>query len=129
MPCYLYANPKNPKQVVEVYQGMNDVHEYEVDGVKWERVWTVPQATIDTDLDPFNQNQFIEKTGKNNGKLGDVWERSAELSAKRADKRDGVDPIKQKHFDNYRKKTGKEMYHETKEKSKNIEINLPAFPK
>jgi hypothetical protein len=102
VPEYLYQNPNKPEEVKAIFQGMNDLHEYEEGGVKWDRVFTVPQASIDADLDPFNQNQFLEKTGKNNGKLGDVWERSAELSQKRADKRDGVDPIKKKFYEQER---------------------------
>lgn len=83
---------------------MQDEHVYEEDGVKWERVFTVPQASIDANIDPFNQQQFIDKTGSKNGSVGDVWDRSAELSAKRAEKAGGVDPVKAKYYKDYSKK-------------------------
>jgi hypothetical protein len=129
MPRYDYIND-DTGEIREIVQTMSENHVYfDEAGKQWRRIFCVPQASVDANIDPFDQNKFVEKTGKNKGTIGELWERSADLSAQRAEKRDGVDVIKQKHFDNYRKKTGKEMYHETKEKSKNIEINLPAFPK
>jgi hypothetical protein len=35
--------------------------------------------------------------------MGDLWDRSAELSAKRKDKM-GKDPVKEKYFENWSKK-------------------------
>lgn len=104
MPLYLFQHPKT-KEIKEIVQGMNDEHTYAEKGVQWERVFTVPQATIDAEIDPFSQRQFVDKVGVTKGKMGDVWERSAELSAKRAAKRDGIDPVKEKHYSDYEKKT------------------------
>ena len=53
MPIYLFKNPKNGK-VKEVFQSMNSDHIYSEDGVKWERVFTVPQASIDTEIDAIS---------------------------------------------------------------------------
>ena len=56
---------------------------------------------------------------------------SAELSAQRAEERGGVDPIKQKHYDDYAKKRGGRRHPKEKiEKlskgyeSKNIKIDI-----
>lgn len=102
MPIYLYEHPKT-KKVKEIVQTMNEPHVYEENGITWNRVFTVPQASIDANIDPFNQQQFIDKTGSKNGSVGDVWDRSAELSAKRAEKAGGVDPIKEKYYKKYSK--------------------------
>lgn len=101
---YLYKNPETG-EVVEVSQGMNDVHEYSEGGVQFERVFTSPQLTIDTKVDPFSQKQFLEKTDKR-GRVGDVWDRAADLSAARAEKNGGVDPVKQKADEKWSKERG-----------------------
>lgn len=102
---YLFQHPKT-KKVIEVVQGINEVHEhFDKKGVKWTRLFTVPHAIIDGKLDPFDQNAFLDKTRHSKGqKMGDLWERSGELSEKRAAKRDGVDPLKKKYYDDYAKK-------------------------
>ena len=104
MPIYLYQNPKTD-EVIEIVQKMSEPHEYtDDDGLKWERVWTNPTASIDTKIDPWNKNQFLEKT-KATGKatMGDIWDRSQELSRKRAEKNDGVDPVRKKYEKSYSK--------------------------
>ena len=100
MPFYIYQNP-NTEEYIEILQGMNDEHEYtDSNGVKWNRVFTIPNAAIDLETDPFDNSQFIEKT-QNAGSMGELWDRSAELSHKRAEKRDGIDPLKKKYFKDY----------------------------
>ena len=79
--------------MVEVFQSVNDLHEYVLAGVKWDRVWTVPQIGIDTKIDGFDQQKFLDKTSKG-GTMGDIWDLSAEMSSKRADKLGGIDPLK-----------------------------------
>ena len=103
MPIYLYEHPKT-KKVKEIIQTMSEPHVYSEKGVEWRRVFTIPQASFDANLDPFSQQQFIDKTGRNTGKIGDTWDRSLELSQKRADKAGGVDPIRDKYLKDYAKK-------------------------
>ena len=103
MPLYLFEHPETG-ETIEVVQKMSDPHEYtDKNGVKWARVWQTPNAMIDSDIDPFNQRQWNEKTAKGKGTVGDLWDRSAELSEKRK-KVLGHDPIKDKHFKDYSKK-------------------------
>ena len=102
MPIYLFQNP-DTEEVIEVVQRMADAHEYtDENGLKWGRVWTNPTASVDFHIDPWNKTQFLEKT-KATGKatMGDIWDRSQELSQKRAEKNDGVDPVRKKYEKKY----------------------------
>lgn len=116
MPIYLYENPKT-KEVKEVLQGMNDVHEYSENGVKWNRIFTKPTASIDTQLNPNSAADFVNSTKNKNYSIGDLWDKSAELSEKRGGKED---KLKQKALDDYKKKTGK--HHPSENKTGVIEI-------
>jgi hypothetical protein len=124
MPQYSYRNPKTGK-IKDVFQTMNEEHSYSEGGVQWERVWTVPQAAVDANIDPFSTNAFVEKTGKEKGNMGSLWDRSSEMSEKRAAKRDGVDPVKQKYYDDYAsKRKGKRNPREIKEKMSKINVTI-----
>jgi hypothetical protein len=98
---YVYQHPEDGR-IIEVSQGMNDVHEYYEDDIKWNRVFTVPNATIDTKIDPFSPQAFADKTNKK-GTMGDLIDRSKELSEQRKEKR-GFDPVLKKEVDDYKKK-------------------------
>lgn len=103
MPNYLFSNPKTG-EIVEVFQKSDEVHEFSRDGVKWERVWTVPQTSFDTQLDPFNKSKFVDKTYRGKTKLGDMWAMSGEMSEKRKQKLGTKsDPVKEK----WKKEQGK----------------------
>jgi len=103
MPIYLFKNPKTGK-VVSIFQQMNEDHTYSQDGIKYERVFTVPNAQIDADIDLNSSEKFVEKTGKMKGTLGEIWDYSQELSNKRAEKNGGIDPVRQKAEEKYSKK-------------------------
>jgi hypothetical protein len=110
MALYIFQHPKT-KEVQEVIQTMSETHIYEKDGVQWVRIFAVPAlATGDTptmnDINPFDNQAFIKKTGKMHVTQGDLWDASAELSEKRAKKHGGIDPIKAKAVSDYAKKTG-----------------------
>lgn len=101
MPQFLFQHPKTG-EIVEVFQSCNDVHEFSRDGVKWERVWTVPNAGIDTNIDPFDKRKFIDKTYQGKVKLGDMWAMSGEMSEKRKQKLGTkTDPVKEKYKKQY----------------------------
>jgi len=105
MGIYIYQHP-NTKETKEVIQRMSEDHVYvDAKGVKWNRIFTVPQAVVDGRINPFSEADFIKKTsnGKNQ-KVGDLWDRSKELSEKRAAKNGGVDPVKEKYLKDYSKK-------------------------
>lgn len=105
MGIYLYENPKTGR-VVEVVQGMNDVHEFtDEQGIKYARVFLSPLTSVDTKVDPWSKKDWMKRTNKHMS-VGDMMDESAQLSEKRAAKA-GLDPVKQKVFDAYKKKTGK----------------------
>jgi len=103
MPVYLFKNPKNGK-VKEIVQSMNENHVYFEDGIQWERVFTIPQSNIDTQIDPFSESEFKNKTSGKRETLGDLMDRSKELSEKRQ-RAAGTDPVQKKFFEDYSKKT------------------------
>jgi len=109
LPQYTYKHPKTGK-TKDVIQTMSQEHCYREDGVEWERVWTVPQAAVDANIDPFSQNAFVDKIGSQKGSLGDCFDRSAEMSAKRAEKRGGVDKVKEDYYAAYAKKRGNKKH-------------------
>lgn len=105
MAIYLYKN-KETGEIREVFQNMDDKHVYsggEGKQEQWDRVWTTPNMSIDSQIDPFSSRQFVEKTGKECGTVGDLWDRSKELSEKRKEIL-GKDPIKEKYYEDYSKK-------------------------
>lgn len=107
MPIYLYEHPETSEQK-EVVQRMTEAHEYSEDGIKWKRVFVIPQASIDVldNVDPFNKQQFMDKTkSMRNITQGEMWDLSAELSRKRT-KKMGKDPVKEGTVKDYKRKTG-----------------------
>ena len=89
MPEYLYENPDTGEQV-SVWQSVHEEHSYD-------RVYTVPNASIDTRIDPNSASEFREKA---KGTLGDIWDQSAIASEKRTKQR-GEDPVKKQFFKDY----------------------------
>jgi predicted nucleic acid-binding Zn ribbon protein len=104
MPIYIYEHPETG-EVKEIIQKMMDIHEYiDEKKKKWNRIFTVPQASVDGKFNAWSQNDFIEKVGKKKGTVGDIWDKSKELSAKRASESpDGKDPIRKKAEAQYSK--------------------------
>ena len=125
MPIYVYKHPEH-EEYREVFQGMNDEHIYSEDGVEWDRVFLSPNASIDSSVDPFSKQQFIDSTYNKKGSLGDVMDYSAELSAKRAEKSGGKDPVKEKFYDDYAKKRNGAEHPNRKSRtyeSKNVKVD------
>ena len=121
MPLYLYEN-KETGEVVEVLQGMKELHEYNgIDDRQkglWRRVYVNPTLSSDTKVDAFDKKSFVNSTVGKNDSYGDLFERSAEASAKRAE-RYGKDPVKEKHYAEYNKMTNGKLHPEQqKEKFK-----------
>ena len=120
MPLYLYEN-KETGEVLEVLQGMNDTHEYngkdESEKGLWRRIYVNPNMSSDTKIDPFSKSSFRASTVGKNDTYGQLFERSAEASEMRAQQAGGIDPVKQKSYDDYSKMTnGKAHPHQMKEK-------------
>ena len=107
MPQYSFHNDQTG-ETIDLFFGMNDIKEHiDETGYKWRRLFSVPNASIDTKIDPFSAKDFINKTGTKKGTVGEVMDLSAELSHKRAESTGTEDPVKRKLFQDYKKKVGK----------------------
>jgi hypothetical protein len=105
MPIYTYFRDST-EEFIDIVQGMNDVHTYSGqngDEDDWRRVFYSPQMAMDTQIDPFSSKQFSDRTRDKKGTVGHMLDYSAEMSDKRASQAGGVDPVKQKYFENYSK--------------------------
>lgn len=87
------------------------------DGVEWKRIFTLPNASIDSRLNPNSVQDFVEKTGKKKGSYGDILDASKELSDKRAKDNGGTDPVQKKFFKEYSEKRGGIKHLEEKRKT------------
>lgn len=121
MPEYLFQNP-DTGEIISVIQGINEDHDYSEDGKVFERVFTVPNASIDSEVDPFSVQQFTDKTKSMKGTMGDMWDYSKELSEKRKQINGGEDPIRKKAEKEYSEKR-KGMKYQEKARPSQIKID------
>jgi len=110
MPIYLFQHPKTNK-VKEIVQRMNEEHVFiDETGLKWDRIFTKPQTSMDTQISLNSSEDFVKKTRGKNYSIGQMWDLSAELSEKRGGN-SGEDEVRSKAEDAYKKKTGKRHPH------------------
>ena len=83
-----------------VLQKTNEKHEYSEKGKKFDRVFTVPNASIDTKIDATSEKDFVDKTRNKKGSMGDLWNASREASAKRKEIF-GKDKVKERYLKKY----------------------------
>lgn len=104
MPEYLYQHPET-QEIKSIIQSIHDKHEYvDETGLKWNRIYTVPQMGIDTKMNAdTTSREFSEKTKNKRGNLGDLMDQSKELSEARK-KMYGKDPVKKKYWEDWSKK-------------------------
>ncbi|MEK6883301.1 MAG: hypothetical protein AABY22_26980 [Nanoarchaeota archaeon] len=104
MPSYLFKDPDS-EETKEVILGINEPKRYiDNQGKIWDRIFTIPQTATDTKPDPFSSKDFVKQTHGKKGTLKDLWDRSGETSEKRKEIVGGLDPIKQKYWDDWSKK-------------------------
>jgi len=127
MPLYLFKHPK-ADSFVEIFFGMEDTKEYiDSDGVKWIRQYTSPQLKTEASIDPWSNNDFINKTQDSHGSIGDLMDRSKELSERRAQENGGIDPVKEKYYKDYSKSRNGALHPDKAKKginNKDIQIDL-----
>lgn len=98
MPLYTFENPDTGERK-DIFFSMNDTKAYFENGVDWIRVFSKPNATISSNLDPYDSKAFVEKTrGMKGGTVGDLWDMSKELSEKRGGDND---PIRKQSLKEY----------------------------
>lgn len=84
---------------------------------KWKKLMGNPYMAVSssTRISATNPKSFHAAMENKKGlTMGQMWEQSAELSAKRAGV-SGQDEVKQKYYDSYKQKTGKEHPQKSKE--------------
>jgi hypothetical protein len=128
MPYYTFKNQET-EEIRDVLLSMNDIKEYfgeNGDETTWKRIFTVPNASFDSKIDPFKTNDFVRKTGSKKGTYGDLLDKSAELSSQRAEMAGGVDPVKEKYYKDYsEKRRGAKHPSQMKSfESKNISVDF-----
>lgn len=128
MPLYTYFNSET-EEYRDIVQKMSDVHTYSGengDETTWKRVFTVPNASFDSKIDPFKTSDFVRKTGGKKGIYGDLLDKSSELSHQRAEMAGGVDPVKEKYYKDYsEKRRGAKHPSQMKSfESKNVKIDF-----
>ena len=101
MPLYTFSHPET-EEIKDVFFHMNDEKKFiDEDGVEWRREYMSPELNTTGSTDPWDSKQFVEKTGSTQGTVGDLLDRSADLSKERASQNGGVDPVKEKYYKNY----------------------------
>ena len=104
MPIYIFKNPET-NETIEVIQRMRDKHVYVDDnGVEWKRVWVPSTINVDGTSSVWESKDFHRTTENKNYTVGEMWDKSAEMSAKRAEKNGGIDPVAEKWKEDYSKK-------------------------
>ena len=109
MPLYTFEHPISG-ELQDIVFGINDDKIFiDEQGVKWNRVFLAPNVSIDTDVDPFSKNQFLEKTS-GAGTVGELMDRSRDMSEKRKQKL-GYDPVQKEYFKKYSEKRSGNKHH------------------
>jgi hypothetical protein len=117
---YSYRHPETEK-IIDIVQGINDKHEYvDEKGVEWKRVFYAPSFSIDSTPDITTEKGFMKYTANKKGTFGDVIKLSEEASKMREAK-EGFDSVKQKGYNEYRRKHG---YAHKQEKQEKIQKEL-----
>ena len=105
MPYYPFLNEKTG-EIIDLFFHMNDKEKRYTDenGVEWKRQFVVPLTQVDSvsKIDPHSHKDFMQRADKH-CTVGQMMDLSTELSAQREAK-EGVDPVKQKFYDEYSKK-------------------------
>lgn len=112
MPVYVFQSVDKENFYTDIFYPYKDAPKIgaivEHEGKKWRRIPTMPYAAQDTRIDPNSASDFVKKTGQMKGTYGQMLDYSAEMSAKRAAKNNGIDPVKEKVFEERKKLTGLE---------------------
>ena len=124
MPLYVFQNP-NTGENVEVFFHMDEEKEYiDEEGLKWSRVLLSPQLNTEASIDPWSNDDFVNKTSNTQGSIGDLMDRSQELSFKRSEEHGGVDPVKEKYYKKYSEKRNGAKHQDQMQKFENKDVKV-----
>lgn len=126
MPIYSFSHPETG-EIKDLFFNMNDDKSYTDDnGVEWIREYCSPELNANGSIDPWDSKSFVSKTSKG-GTVGDLLDRSSDLSKERASQNGGVDPVKEKYYKNYSKNRNGAIHEDKKPKkfeNKHVKIEL-----
>ncbi len=83
---------------VEIKAPAAEHHTQTVAGKVYKRVYAAPRAARDTRTNDATQQDFMRTTEGKNVTVGDLHKISEEMSAHRADKNGGSDPVKERFY-------------------------------
>lgn len=116
MPQYVFAKVSNPEVTQDLFYAMKDVPSVgtviTIEGAQWRRCFTKPRMGVDTQCDPHSARDFVKATNKKDS-VGSMWDRSKEMSLKRAEK-DGVDNVKETFYRDYTRRRKGRVHPEQK---------------
>ena len=120
MPLYTFSHPETG-EIIDLIFGMNDEKKYiDKDNIEWSREYHTPQVNGVGIIDPWSNSDFVDAT-KGKGTLGDLLDRSTEMSNRRADQNGGIDPVKEKVYNNYGKTRNGSIHPDKLNKNKTFE--------
>lgn len=127
MPLYSFSHPETG-EIRDIFFNMNDSPKEYIDesGTQWVREYSCPELSTQGSIDPWSNADFVNKT-KGKGTMGDLLDRSAELSSQRADQNGGIDPVKENYYKKYSKERNGSVHPDklkTSFENKNIKIDL-----
>ena len=127
MPLYTFSHPETG-ETKDLFFHMNDEKKFvDPNGTEWRREYHSPELNSTGSSDPWDSKQFVEKTGKNKGNLGELLDRSSDLSKERASQNGGVDPVKEKYYERYSKNRNGAIHPDKNPKSfenKHVKIDI-----
>lgn len=114
MPIYIFRHAKTGKYR-EIFLSVNDQKVFNGDSGDeiglWEREFINPYISTSSSLsraDPNDPAAFSRAVEGKKGTVGEMIEASAEMSARRAERNGGIDPVKKKAQEEYKEKVGKD---------------------
>lgn len=106
MPLYLFEDQdgKQITVVMDTKQPIEAYHSQVVNGKTYKRVYTVPCASVDSRVG-VTSDEFRRATTNKKMKVGEMQDLSKEMHLRREEK-EGIDPVKEKFYENYEKSMG-----------------------
>lgn len=123
MPYYCFQHPET-QEVKDLFFHMNDnkIH-IDENGTEWKRLFLPTLGAVDTVWDANSSQDFANKTRNKKGTLGEIMDKSKELSQQRESK-EGFDKVKNKFYENYSKvRNGKQHSQQRKENLQKLKDN------
>jgi len=111
MPNYQFTNSKG--EIVEHYFAIQDAppigSTIKIGRAKFTRIPSDTQVAVDTRIDPFSKQKFLDKTNKP-GTLGSLQDQARELHEKRKQQTGGQDQIKDSFIESSKKTRRGKVY-------------------